>query len=65
MNHRKEVLEHSGVAGGRSGSLPSSNFQFGEYGQYNRGGTEFVLVSLGRHRVDHLFVMSQLWENIW
>lgn len=55
MNHRKKVLEHSGVAGGRSGSLLSSNFQFGEYGQYKRGGIEFVLGSLGRHGVDDLF----------
>lgn len=46
------------------GTLLSSKFQFGEYGQYNRGGTQFALGSSGRH-IDDFFPISQLWGNIW
>lgn len=58
------MIKHSEVTGGSYGALPSSKFQFGEYEQYNRGGTQFVLGSLGTHIVEDLFSISQLWGNI-
>lgn len=45
------------------GALLSTQFQFGEYGKYNIGGTHFVLGSFGRHTVDGLFPISQLWKT--